>query len=140
MSQLLVLAQKRPARMSEKLRIAVRLHVTEGMSIVAASKEAGISRQGFHKALKRAEVRDYIKAVRQDFIETADSKKAFLKIKALEVAFDLMMNSKSEAIRARMVEFFAADAKISPVAVHIDARQQPGGYIYRRPEQSEGES
>jgi hypothetical protein len=33
------------------------------------------------------------------------------------------MNSKSEAIRARMVEFFSADAKVSPVAVHIDARQ-----------------
>lgn len=134
MSQIITLAQKRPARMSQKLRDAIRLHVTEGLSIVAASKQAGISRQGFHKALKRPEVRDYLKAVRQDFIETADAKKAFLKIKALEVAFDLMMNSKSEAIRARMVEFFAADAKVSPVAVHIDARQQPGGYVYRRPD------
>jgi predicted DNA-binding protein (UPF0251 family) len=134
MSQIITLAQRRPVRMSEKLRTAIRFHVTEDMSIVAASKEAGMSRQGFHKALKRPEVRDYLRSVRQDYIETADAKKGFLKAKALEVAFDLMMNSKSEAIRARMVEFFAADAKVSPVAVHIDARQQPGGYVYQRPE------
>ena len=47
---------------------------------------------------------------------------------------DLMLNSKSEAIRAQMVEFFASDAKVSPVSVHIDARQA-GGYEFIRPGQ-----
>jgi hypothetical protein len=37
-------------------------------------------------------------------------------------------------VRARLIEFLASDAKVSPVAVHIDARSvQPVGYQYRRP-------
>ena len=43
-----------------------------------------------------------------------------------------MLNAKSEAIRARMAEFLAADARVSPVAVHVDARQVHG-YEYERP-------
>lgn len=137
MSNLITLAHKRPARMSQKLRDAIRLHETEGLSVTDACAKAGVSRAAWYKAMKRPEVQEAIRAMRRDFIEAADAKKAFLKIKALEVAFDLMMNSKSEAIRARMVEFFAADAKVSPVAVHIDARQAsvPQGYVYKRPGQ-----
>jgi hypothetical protein len=45
-----------------------------------------------------------------------------------------MENAKSEAIRARMREFLAADAKAIPVVVHVDARTfDPPGYVYRRP-------
>jgi hypothetical protein len=68
-------------------------------------------------------------------VEAAEAKKAFLRFKAFEVAYELMTTSKSEAIRARMVEFLASDAKVSPVAVHIDARQasQSPGYSYKRP-------
>jgi len=34
-----------------------------------------------------------------------------------------------------MVEFLASDAKVSPVAVHVDARQVQAapGYVYQRP-------
>jgi hypothetical protein len=137
MSKVITLALQRPVRMSQKLRDAIRLHETEGLSVTDACMKAGVSRAAWYKAMKRPAVLDVVRGVRRDFIESADAKKAFLKIKALEVAFDLMMNSKSEAIRARMVEFFAADAKVSPVAVHIDARQAPGGYVYKRPDQIE---
>lgn len=106
-----------------------------GLSIVAACERAGMSRQGYHKAMKRAEVRDHLRVVQQDFIETADAKRAYLKARAFEVALDLMLNSKSEAIRARMVELLASNANVSPVAVHIDARQPGPGYVYKRPEQ-----
>lgn len=52
----------------------------------------------------------------------------------MEVALDLMMNAKSESIRARMAEFLASDAKVSTVSVSIDARMvQPVGYHYRPP-------
>jgi predicted DNA-binding protein (UPF0251 family) len=140
MAKILSLAPKRPARMSRKLRDAIRLYETEGLTIIAACEKAGISRQGFHKALKRPEVQDYVSKVRLDLIEGAEAKKAFLKAKALEVALDLMLNSKNEAIRARMVEFLAADAKVSPVAVHVDARQvaPPQGYVYKRPDLADG--
>lgn len=62
-----------------------------------------------------------------------EANKALYKARALEVGMDLMMNSKSETVRARMVEFFASDGKVSPVSVHIDARQTRG-YEYVRPD------
>ncbi|MBL9046914.1 MAG: hypothetical protein JNK34_06320 [Tabrizicola sp.] len=135
MSKILTLAHKRPARLSHKLREAIRLHETEGLSVTDACGKAGLSRAAWYKAIKRAETQTLIRQARRDFIEGADAKKAFLKVKALEVALDLMLNSKSEAIRARMVEFLASDAKVSPVAVHIDARhaEVPTGYRYKRP-------
>ena len=62
--------------------------------------------------------------------------RAFARRRAIEVALDLMLTAKSEAIRARMCEFLAADAKVSPVAVHVDNRMVTGpGYVYIRPEE-----
>jgi len=124
----------RPVRLSAKLRGAINLHVCEGVTIVAACKDAGMSTQGFHKAMKRPPVRDYLQKVQMEFVTGIESKKALYKARAFEVGMDLMLNSKSEAIRARMVEFFASDAKTSPVSVHIDARQT-GGYEFPRPGQ-----
>ena len=84
--------------------------------------------------MKRAAVRDHLEQVRASFISGVDARRAFYKAAALEQALWLMKNAKSEAIRARMAEFLAADAKVSPVAVHIDARSSQGGYIYQRPD------
>lgn len=135
MAKILTLAHQRPARVSLKLREVIRLHETEGLSVTEACAKAGLSRAAYYKGIKRPGIQDLIRDVRRDFIEAMDAKKAYLKGRALDVAFDLMMNSKSDAIRARMVEFFAGDAKVSPVAVHIDARQAepPNGYTYTRP-------
>jgi hypothetical protein len=124
----------RPSRMSAKLRHAIHLHVQEGKTIIAACKEAGMSTQGYHKAMKRPAVRDYLQKVKAEFVTSVESNKAQYRARAFEVGLDLMMNSKSEAIRARMVEFFASDAKVSPVSVHIDARQTRG-YEFVRPGQ-----
>lgn len=124
----------RPSRMSAKLRQAIHLHVREGLTIVAACEKAGMSTQGYHKAMKRPPVRDYLQKVQAEFVTSVESKRAQYRARAFEVGMDLMLNSKSEAIRARMVEFFASDAKVSPVSVHIDARQA-GGYEFVRPGQ-----
>lgn len=134
MSKILTLAPKRPARLSQKVRTAVDAIVLQGMTITAAADAAKMSRAGLHKALKRPEVCDHIDEVKRRFITDVEAKRAIYKARALEVALDLMMNAKSESVRARMAEFLAADAKVSPVAVHIDARSmQPAGYHYRRP-------
>ncbi len=134
MSKLIALPP-RPARLSAKLRAAIEAHVTEGLSIVAACQRAGMSPAGYHKAMKRVPVRSYLEEVQARFVGDVKARRALYQARALEVALDLMMNSKSEAIRARMVEFLASDAKVSPVAVHVDARQvqAPSGYTYRRP-------
>lgn len=126
----------RPARLSVKLRSAIEAHVTQGLSIAAACEKAGMSRAGYQKAMQRPLVRDYLETVQSRFVGDVKAKRALYQARALEVALDLMLNSKSEAIRARMVEFLASDAKVSPVAVHVDARQVQAapGYVYRRPE------
>lgn len=134
MSKILTLAPKRPARLSQKVRAAVEAIVTEGRNITQAAEVAGMSRNGLMKALKRPEVREFVEDRQARFIADVEGKRALYKARALDVALDLMLNAKSESVRARMAEFLAADAKVSPVAVHIDARSvQPVGYQYRRP-------
>lgn len=135
MSKIITLAHQRSARMSKKFREVLRLHEIEGMSVTDACAKVGYSRAAYYKARKNPGVLELIRDLRRDLVESIDAKKAYLKGKALEVALDLLLNSKSEAIRARMVEFLASDAKVSPVAVHIDARQaaQQNGYTYVRP-------
>jgi hypothetical protein len=109
--------------------------VTEGLSIVEACARAGLSREGYRKAMQRPPVREMADEIKRRFVADTEAQRAFYKARALEVALDLMLNAKSEAIRARMAEFLAADAKVSPVAVHIDARQAVGGYEFVRPGQ-----
>jgi hypothetical protein len=131
----LVALPPRPARLSAKLRSAIEAHVTQGLSIAAACEHAGMSRAGYHKAMQRPVVRYYLETVQTRFVGDVKAKRALYQARALEVALDLMLNSKSEVIRARMVEFLASDAKVSPVAVHVDARQVQAapGYVYQRP-------
>ncbi len=125
----------RPPRISPRLRHAIELRVTRGMSISDACDKAGISRAGFHKAMKRPAVVDLVAQTQASFIAGTETLRSTAKRQALETALDLMRNAKSEAIRARMAEFLAADAKLSPVAVHIDARSPGGAYEYLRPGQ-----
>ena len=124
----------RPIRLRTALRLTIDLRVKQGLTIAAACEEAGMSPQGYHKAMKRPAVRDYLQTVQLEFIASVEGDKAIYKARAFEVGMDLMMNSKSETVRARMVEFFASDGKVSPVSVHIDARQ-PRGYEYAHPSQ-----
>ena len=124
----------RPVRLRAALRLAIDLRVTKGMTIAAVCEEAGMSPQGYHKAMKRPVVRDYLQTVQMEFIASVESEKAMYKARACEVGMDLMLNSKSEAVRARMVEFFASDGKVSPVSIKINARQTRG-YEYASPGQ-----
>jgi hypothetical protein len=98
-----------PPRLRAALRIAIDLRFKKGMTIGAACEEAGISPQGYHKAMKRPAVRDYLQTVQMEFVASVEGEKAIYKARALKVIMDLMLNSKSEAVRARMVEFFASD-------------------------------
>ena len=123
------------ARLSFKLRQAIEFRVCGGMKITDACSEASFSPAGWHKAMKRPAVRDYLKEVQQAYVLEVDASAALYKARALEVAQDLMLNAKSESIRARMAEFLAGDAKAAQVAVHIDARQTPRGYEYVKPGQ-----
>lgn len=131
----LVSLPSRPARLSPKLRAAIEARVTEGLSIVDACAKADMSPQGWHKAMKRPPVRDHLEEVQRRFVVETESRRAIYKARAFKVAMDLMLNAKSESVRARMAEFLAGDGKAPQVAVHIDARQERGGYEFVRPGQ-----
>lgn len=121
-------------RMSMKLRTAIDLRVTRGLTIKDACIEAGMSEAGFHKAMKRPAVRDHLQEVQNRFVSDVEGRRAIYMARAFEVAADLMENSKSDSVRARMAEFLANGGKTgNSVNVHVDAR--PMGYEYVRPGQ-----
>ena len=124
----------RPVRLSQKLRAAIGFMVHEGATQLAAAAKAGMSRQGLGKALKKAAVRDYKTETQRAFVAEVEGSRALYRARAFEAAWNLLQNSQSEAIKARMIEFLACDGRVSPVAVHIDARSG-GGYEYARPGQ-----
>jgi hypothetical protein len=95
--------------MRTALRHAIKLRIIEGKTVVAACEEAGMSPQGYHKAMKRPEVRDHYQEVQIEFVESIESDKPLNLARAYETGFDLMRNSKSDAVKARMVEFFLAE-------------------------------
>jgi len=130
----LVALQPRPTRLSAKLRRAIELRVREGRTITDACAEAGMSPQGFHKAMKRQAVRDHVEDAQRRFVAEVEAQRSIYKARAFEVALDLMLNAKSESVRARMAEFLASDGKVGQqVNVHVDARTVGGGYEFVRP-------
>ena len=125
-----------PPRLSPALRAAIDLRIRKGLTIAEACREAGLSPQGYHKAMKRPAVRDHISAVRLAFASECDGLRAVARARAIIVGIELMQEGQPAAVRARMVEFFAGESKAAPVAVHVDNRMVTGpGYRYIRPEE-----
>ncbi len=124
-------------RISQKLRTAIELRVRKGMTIVAACEAANLSTSGWHKAMLRPAVRDFLAETQATYVAECSTLRATAEVRAIEVALDLMQNAKSETIRARMAEFLASGGKASSgVNVHVDARQgHPQGYEFIRPGQ-----
>ena len=123
-------------RLSAKLRQAIELRVRGGKQIKEACQEAGLSQSGWHKAMQRPAVQEHLQAVQERFVTELEARRTAYKAEALEAARHLMMTAKSEAVRARMIEFLAGDGKAPQVAVNIDARQQsPKTYDFARPGQ-----
>ena len=117
-------------RVSAKLRQAMRNRIRGGMTIAAACEEAGFSTSGWHKAMGRQAVRDAFAEEQADYISEADLLRVSSRVRALEVALDLMQNAKSETVRARMAEFLLSEGKAPQVAVNIDNRQFTTGRGY----------
>lgn len=124
-----------PSRLSEKLRRAIEIRVTTGVTINEACAQAGISPQGYYKALARPAVREHYEAVQRQFVADSDQLRAGAKVLALAVAVKLMTETKDEKVKARMCEFLAGDGRTPTVQVSIDARQHlpASNYTFVRP-------
>lgn len=129
-------ARTNPAqrRISARVKEAVRLRVEKGYRCEDAARAAGLSPAGYWKAIKRPHVKEYMETLKASFIEGVERDRRALKAQALEVAADLLHNAKSEAVRARMVEFLAGEAHKGPqTQVNVSVGAQARGYEYVPP-------
>ena len=128
----------RPSRMSGKLREAIRLRVVKGQTVAEACRGAGMSPAGFYKAVQRAEVRIYQADLQRRLVEEASTRRAALRLVALETAADMLAaEGTSDTAKIRLIELLLSEGRPSAsVAVNVDARSQIAaapGYTYRRP-------
>lgn len=87
------------------------------------------------RALKRPDIAQYLESQKALLALNAEQIKARGKSMALLVGLELMHNAKSEAVRARMVEFFAGERPAGP-QFNLNINQNAGqGYVYPRPGQ-----
>jgi len=121
-------------RISARVRDAVRLRVEKGYKCEDAARAAGLSSAGYYKAMNQPHVRAYAEALKMAYIERIQADKAILRAEALEVARDLLHNSPSDQVKARMVEFLAGEAK-SGASVNVQINNNSGGYEFVRPGQ-----
>jgi hypothetical protein len=129
--------RSRKGRISPEIRKAIKLRVEEGHTITQACAAAGICEAAWYKAMKRPHVAAYIESESLRFIREVDRRRARYKAQALEIGAHLLHNAKSEQVKARMVEFFAGEAKQALVSIDLSGNPRAAsGYAYRRPDQA----
>lgn len=88
------------------------------------------------KAIKQPHVRALMLTMKEEYIQEVEELEKVHKARALEVARELMDESKSDAVKARMVEFLRGGTKGNGVNVAVQVNNQaPTGYEYARPDQ-----
>jgi hypothetical protein len=121
----------RKRRISDRVRHAVTLRVEKGLTGEEAAKLAGLSPAGFWKAWKQPHVQNLYSDLKAAYIHRVMDRRELLRAKALIEAERLLEHADSEAVRAKMVEFLAGEARGPAVSVTVN--QAPSGYQYRRP-------
>lgn len=128
-----ILEAPKAPRMRPALRKAVLLIAEQGRTQRDAAERAGMNEKSLSRALKRPEIANYLEYAKALAVCDADQLKGQAKAIAIRVGIDLLHDAKSEAVRARMVEFFAGETRQPSVAVQIN-NGPSGGYVYRRPD------
>lgn len=122
----------RKLRISAKLRRAIDLIAIQGMSGRKAAEAAGLHEVSLYKALAKPHVAEALEARKAEIVLEADKLKGVARAIAIRTGIELMADAKSEAVKARMVEFFAGEPRASAnVAVQVNVDR--GGYEYARP-------
>lgn len=124
------------ARIPAKIRAAIDLYTRERITKTEAAQRVGIKPSYLYTKLTRPHIRDYEREQFTQYIQEIEDLKAPYKAEAFETAAELMRGAKSEAVRARMVEFLAGERKGGDVNVAVQVNNSaPTGYEYARPDQ-----
>ena len=124
-------------KMTRKVAAAVRILATTGKTQTEAAEIVGMNNSALSRALARDGVREYLEAQKALHCITSASLREHGKRTALRVGIELLENAKSEQVRARMVEFFAGEARGPAVAVQVNVPPATGYNYPRSDAQSE---
>lgn len=120
--------------MSALVRQTLRYRVEECLSWREAALKAGMSEAGIHKARLQPHVQALHEEMALQRLQEMEALKAPFKAKAFEEGMKLLTRAKSEAVRARMVEFFAGGDRSSGVNVAVQINNNSAsGYEYAPP-------
>lgn len=121
------------------MRKAVSLRLLKSKTLEEAAGLAGVSVAGLHKALQQPQNQPILESIKSAYISQVEGRRAVLSANALEYAHDLMLNARSESVRARMVEFLAGRYSEKPTQeVHVKGEVHHAfrGYEYLTPGQA----
>lgn len=120
-------------RSSPKVARAIDIIATTGQSQKDAAKLAGMDHSSLSRALAQPHNRALLDERKALLCMEMDSLKPIAKAIAYREGMNLMQNSPSHQVRARMVEFFAGEGKQALVNVQVNTAA-PHGYAYKRPD------
>lgn len=120
-------------RISQKIRLAIDAIATLGLSQREAARRAGLHEVSLSKALAKPHVKAALDERKAQAAMEADRLKGIARSIAIEEGIRLMTQAQSEAVRAKMVEFFAGEPRGAGVVVQVN-NPAPVGYAYRRPD------
>ncbi len=125
-----VLSQK--PKMAAKVRSAIDLIVTEGRTQREAAERVGMHEKSLSRALKRPAVAAFLDHQKALFAQEVDALKGQAKRLAIMEGLRLMREAQSEAVRARLVEFFAGEGQRG-TSVTVNVGAKGSGYEYIPP-------
>ena len=121
-----------PPRMRAPLRKAVDEIVWKGVTQREAAHRAGMNETALGRALARPAIAAWLEHLKAQAALDADKLKTQARAIAIQEGLRLMTQAQSEAVRARMVEFFAGEAKPGS-QVNVQVNVDRGGYEFVRP-------
>lgn len=97
----------------------------------------GMNETSLSRALQKPHIAAYVEYLKAQAVIDAAGLKEQARTMAIRVGIDLMHRAQSEAVKARMVEFFAGEPRGPSVAVQVNVPQAQG-YSYTRPDGASG--
>lgn len=119
----------KPRRMRPPLRKALELIAIHGHSQRDAASMAGMHETALSKALAKPHVAALLHDLKAQAALEVETLRKLAKGLAVREGIRLMRESGSDQVRARLVEFFAAEPKTGP-SVSVSVPVHLGGYAY----------
>jgi hypothetical protein len=112
---------------------AITILAEQATTVAEAARRVGMDRTALSKALSRPHIKAVLEAKKEAFAQEVDNLRETARKRAIIVGIELMGENQPPTVRARMVEFFAGEAKkAAQTNVTVQTMIQPG-YAYVRP-------